>query len=633
MILRFSLFVLLLLQQNLFSQDIDVSMSTIPEGLKENANAIIRLDKVTINITSRKSMTLTKTRGVTVLNENGQNAINAREYFDKSTSVNAIEAIIYDSFGTQVKKIKRKDFKEVSVSQGSEITDGKILYLDYTPVQYPFTIVYTSETESDNTAFIPQWEAIEGAYISIQKSEIAITCNQELGLKQREYNFEGNSIVKDHTGNTLSYKIENVPAVKWEDYSPSSHKILPYVKFGLQKFNLEGFEGDAISWESFGTWYYNNLLVGTDELPEPTIAKIHSITDSETDPVKKAKLVYEYMQSKTRYISIQLGIGGWKPMLAKDVDRLGYGDCKALSNYTRALLKAVGIDSYCTIIYGSKDKNDIREDFVAMQGNHMILAIPDKDKMIWLECTSQELPFGFQGNFTDDRQALVIKPTGGEIIKTNTYESIANSQISKGTYSISESGSIAANVVITSKGIQYDNMYRYSNMSTDDRDKHYKSKLSNLTNLKIKKADLKNSKDLQEFTEDLVLESEAYCSKSGNRMIFAVNALNAYDNIPQRYRNRKSPFEISMGFYDTDEIVILLPSGFALEAKPENIVISDKFGEYKAEYTMVEPGKMLYKRSLLIKEGQYPSAEYENFRLFREKIARNDNAKTVLVKN
>jgi hypothetical protein len=36
-----------------------------------------------------------------------------------------------------------------------------------------------------------------------------------------------------------------------------------------------------------------------------------------------------------------VGIGGFKPMPANDVDRLGYGDYKALSNYTQGTLEAV----------------------------------------------------------------------------------------------------------------------------------------------------------------------------------------------------------------------------------------------------------------------------------------------------
>ncbi len=55
------------------------------------------------------------------------------------------------------------------------------------------------------------------------------------------------------------------------------------------------------------------------------------------------------MQDKTRYISVQIGIGGWKPMLADDVNKLGYGDCKGLTNYTKALLEAVDVPSYYTL--------------------------------------------------------------------------------------------------------------------------------------------------------------------------------------------------------------------------------------------------------------------------------------------
>jgi transglutaminase-like putative cysteine protease len=559
--------------------------------------------------------------------------MDAEEYFSKSETVKSIEAIIYDGSGAQLKKIKRKDFREASVSEGYSVTDNKVIYLVYTPVQYPFTIVYTSETETGNTAFIPQWSAVEGAYLSTEKSEMSITCKPELGFKSKEYNFDGTGITKEQSGNTLTYKAANIPATKREDYSPSYLKMAPYVTFGLEKFNLEGVEGSASTWEAFGAWYYNTLLVGTDELSPETVAKIQTLTAGETEPLKKAKIVYEYMQSKTRYVSIQLGIGGWKPMLAKDVDRLGYGDCKALSNYTRALLKAVGVESYCVVIYGSDgDKRDIREDFVSMQGNHMILAIPNNNTMVWLECTSQNLPFGFQGDFTNDRNALVLKPGKGEIVKTHVYDNMTNSQATTGSYTISENGSISAHVSILSKGLQYSNVYMLETKAADEREKYYKQHLGSLVNMKIRKVELKNKKEAQEFTEDLTIDSEGYCSKSGTRMMFAVNAFNTYDIVPQRYRSRKNPFEVRMGFYDTDEVIISLPAGFTLEAMPQNITITDKFGEYKAEYSMAEPGKILFKRALLIKEGQYKPGEYENYRLFREKIARNDNAKVVLVK-
>ena len=54
------------------------------------------------------------------------------------------------------------------------------------------------------------------------------------------------------------------------------------------------------------------------------------------------------MQSRTRYASIQLGIGGYKPAPAMEVSEKGYGDCKGLTNYMSALLKEAGITSYYT---------------------------------------------------------------------------------------------------------------------------------------------------------------------------------------------------------------------------------------------------------------------------------------------
>jgi len=60
--------------------------------------------------------------------------------------------------------------------------------------------------------------------------------------------------------------------------------------------------------------------------------------------------------------------------------------------------------------------------------------------------------------------------------------------------------------------------------------------------------------------------------------------------------------------------------------------LKDKFGLYKMELVVLSPSKLLYKRSLLMNKGFYDKSEYENFRSFREKIAKTDNSKIVLTK-
>lgn len=628
------LVIFLLFAEVTIAQDIEYTVANIPEELKENADAVVRLDQKDIVIASRKSMIVTTKRVVTVLNENGLHCLKLSENFSERDRIKSIEARIYNSLGKEIKEIKRKDFREYSISEGSIITDNKLLYYDYTPIVYPFTVVFKSETETANTAFIPSWYPVQYFFVSVEKAIMNIQIKPDLGFKYKEFNIQNNpAISKEEKAEGISFMANNLKAYKKEDYSPSPDSYLPNVVMGLDVFHLEGVDGTATNWKDFGSWVYSSLLKGTDEIPLETQNKIKALVGDEKDPLKKAKIVYKYVQDKTRYISIQLGIGGWKPMLAKDVDRLGYGDCKALSNYVRALLKIVNVPSYYTIIYGASQKRDISQDFVSLQGNHVILGVPIDNKMYWLECTSQKVPFGFQGDFTDNRLALIIKPEGGEIVKTQEYQPQDNTQISKGTYAIDEQGNIKGNIVIKSKGTQYDNKYEYENKSNENLTKSYKNYFSNINNLKLTKINLQNNKEDVEFSEDLSLEASEYAKPSGGRMIFAVNIYNQISGMPTRYRQRNNPFEIMRGIYDYDEIIIDLPKGTTIEVKPENVELKESFGEYKTELSVINENQLLYKRTYKANPGYYDKKEYENFRKFYEQIAKNDNAKIVLVKN
>ncbi|QZK89441.1 DUF3857 domain-containing protein [Flavobacterium sp. CHNK8] len=606
----------------------------ISDSLKENANAVIRLNQIDITISSQKSMTVKEKRVVTVLNQNGLNSINAIESYDKRKTVKAIEAVVYDAFGNEIKKIKRKDFKDQSASGGGTLfSDGRYLTIDYTPTQYPFTIVYESETETSNTAFIPSWLVLTDFYVSVEKSILNVTFPAGLGFKKKEFNFEKFKIIKEKDTDTqLTYSVENVLAQKYEDYTPIS-KIFPKVMMGLENFNLEGVDGTAKNWNEYGKWFSENILKGTEILNDDSKAKIKTLVGSETDPIKKAKIVYKFVQEKSRYVSVQVGIGGFKPMPANDVDRLGYGDCKALSNYTRALLDVVGVPSYYTELYGDSNIRDIEADFFSIQGNHAILCIPNGPENIFLECTSQTDPFGFQANFTDDRDVVVMKPDGGHIIHTKKYQDKDNSQISKGSYSIDTNGGLSGDLNINSTGSQYHQKANLKTMQPDDRDAHYKKYWSALNSLKVEKVSFINDKESVRFEEYVKLNVANYGSKVAEKIIFVVNAFNPTSGNVKRIRNRKNPFEIQRGYYDVDEIEIKLPTDFKIENLPVDFEINSKFGEYKTQFIKNDANSVSYKRALWIKKGLYTNKEYDEYRLFIEQISRNDNAKIILTPN
>lgn len=250
---KYSCLVFLIFTTLLFAQKESYSTLLIPDSLKQNANAVVRLDQIDIVISSQRNMNIKEKRVVTVLNEKGLSSIDAYEHYDKRTSVQNIQAIVFDNFGNEIKKIKRKDFRDQSVTGGGTIfSESRIVYLDYTPILYPFTIVYESEVETSTTAFIPQWFPLNDYLLSVQKSVLNVNFPNNLGFKKKEANFSSFNIKKTvETETQLSYVIENVTAQKREDYSPAFNLIYPNVKMGLEVFNIEGVDGTAKTWKEF----------------------------------------------------------------------------------------------------------------------------------------------------------------------------------------------------------------------------------------------------------------------------------------------------------------------------------------------------------------------------------------------
>lgn len=616
------------------AQEITYQSLLLNKSLTDNANAIVRKDEFSINLHSHKDMTVKRKRVVTVLNKGGNDLVNAYVFYDNNVTIKGLEARIFDSGGAEIGKVKRKEFKDVSAVDGGTLySDSRVLYLTYTPVKYPYTIELVYEYKTLNTAFIPFWNPLDAHNLSVEQSSFTITDEVGINVRTKELNLEGFAgIEKSNNGTTINYAAKNLPAAKKEDYSPPLYEFAPRVLFAGSKFNLEGVDGAASDWLTMGKWQYDKLLTGKDALPPLIQSQILQKVAGITDPIERAKIVYQYVQDNTRYISVQVGIGGWMPIDATTVDKVKYGDCKGLTNYTKALLKAVGVESYYSVVYAGKDKRGIDTDFASMQGNHVILNIPTDKGDTWLECTSQTLPFGFLGDFTDDRAVLVLTPEGGKIKRTPVYKEEDNHQSTISRLQIDAKGNLTGQVVVTTKGLQYDNRFHLSKSSKDDVIKHYKSYWSYVNNLTIDQYTLKNDNHKVSFDEEVQFSAIGYASVTGDRLIFSPNILNRNTTMPDRYKERLSPLKINRGYFDEDEFVIALPEGFTIEALPKNASLQTTYGTYSFEIIANDDHTITYKRQMLLKEGSHAKEDYDAFRDFIKETNKLDNSKIVLIK-
>ena len=600
---------------------------TIAPELSESANAVVRYEKIIAEINDFDEIVLKTHRVVTVLNKKGNSHTNAVEFYSDDTEIKKIEARVYNSFGKEIKKYKERDFKDESaVGAVTMYSDDRVKYVEYIPLQYPYTFEFISEVEYTNTAFFPTWMPIDDHYLSVEYAEFEILNPKNVDLRLKPEHFEEFNI---EMLSTSRYLAKDIKGVAFEAYSPDLSKVVPRLKGALTSFSMIGVKGQNNNWQDFGKWMHERLLIGTDAIPESTKQDILRLTANVVDDLEKAKIVYKYMQDRTRYISIQIGIGGWKPMLANDVDQLGYGDCKGLTNYTKALMEIAGVETYYTVIYGGRDIRDLDADFSSLQGNHAILAVPTATAPIFLECTSQSVPFGYIAGFTDDRMALLVKPDGGEIVRTTRYNEAESFTQNKSTIRLDESGNIQADLNLISGGYLYDIRQSVETKNHRDQILDYKDEWGYLNDLTIMQIDISNDKETVKFKENIAIVANNYASKSGNRLLFQPNVFNRRNYIPPRYSNRALDFEISRSYTEEDEYAISYPESMEIEAVSDNVEIDTKFGVYKFSIDILENNTIKYSRSLVTKKGVFDKEDYKAYRDFRKKVVKSDKSKIV----
>lgn len=600
------------------------------EKYKENANSIVLRETFQVEIKADDKIIYTTKKRILVFNEIGYKSNEFSEHYDKFNKVKTCKASIFSVSGSVLKEIKKSEFKNHSLVDGVSIfSDNRILYLEYTPINYPFIIEYESEVESSNGAILKPWYPLTNSNQSVLFSELIVINETSNSVKFSEVNFLFFPVEKEIMANNVRYFCKNIMAFKDEQLADYTDEI-PYVKLLQNNSIVEGYKFNMDNWKSFGIDYYTNFLKDNSTISEQTKNKINSLILPNDSKIDKIKKVYKYIQDNTRYVSVQIGVGGWKPMQVEDVEKYGYGDCKALSNYARAILNSLGIESYCTVLYGGEKKN-INPEIVGFQGNHMILSVPYENYTIFLECTSQTNPFGYLGSFTSDRNALILKPDGAEIIRTTKYLSEENVQYTKANFTLNLDKSIQGNVVIESKNIQYNHLNGFENEDKKEIIKMYQERYSHLNNLLVSDIKFINDKSIFSFTEKFNINAQNYFTYETNNIILPLNVLNKSELNLAKYRNRKFSFAIKYGYYDTDEILIKIPEGYGVKSIPEKIEINEKFGTYSVEIKKTLD-VILFKRILKIVDGNYPKEEFENYRKFRELISRNDNIKLLIEK-
>jgi len=617
------------------SKDIPLNLykaSTISDSLKKDANAVVRYSFTDVNVKAVGKAVLKTHTIVTLLNEKARDEAIMVLGYNKFNSINSVEMIVYNAEGKLLKKYRKGDMYDRAAFEDAltVITDDRLLAVKHDIASYPVTVEKVIEENMNSFFDLGTW-IIQEPEFAIENSKYQISINPAIGFRYKNVN---SAILpkktKQNDLDTYLWEVSDLKAIKLEDYA-LPWRVIPKISFGINSFEFAGKPGDISTWNGYGKW---QMALNTDvsSLTPAREEEIRQMTAAIKTDKEKVKFLYEYMQHNMRYVSIQLGIGGWKPLPATFVDQKKYGDCKALSNYMGALLKAVNIPSCYAVINAGVNKEPADPDFPNDPFNHIILCVPLKGDTTWLECTSNTQPFGKLGTFTENRNALLVNSDGGKLVRTPKSLIDDNQFKSEVHLTLAADGSAKAQVKLITTG-EYRGLYLSMTEQKLDVQKEFLIRYLNMRQpsaLDIKPGDDKDgAKEI-----DLDIEYDKFCDiASGNKQFYRPRVFDVWNLTIPPLDKRKTDYYFEHPMQKTCVTTIDLPAGFEVETLPANASLKFTYGNYEMSYVYnADKNQVISTTIFKLTNYVIPAAKYNEMQQYMDDIAKVQNKKLVIHK-
>lgn len=555
---------------------------------------------------------------------NSRNALNYCKVeipFNGLTDVKNINAWITDLSGKTVKKLKKKNILIKSdIDSDSFYEDSFVYYFSLKNDEFPFIFNYSYEKSKEHFMSIEYWSPYEFSNIEIGNASLEVHLPIDTKFHLRLNEFDSVQPIQSNGYQVYKWEGSNYPILKEENFMPAWKSIIPLIKMIPYDFHFNH-AGSFESWEGFGKWH-SELLKGLDELPPNEKAEIDHAVKGISNDLEKVKVLYKKLQDETRYIYISEEVGGFKPHSAYYVSQNKFGDCKALSNYFKAVLDYVGIESYYSKIYSDEDKEPIDFSIPSQQFNHIILYVPLENDTLWVDCTS-DLECGYVGSWIQNRNAFVVNNNSSYFKQTPELkkEDVKNTRI---IYLKPTPSNIAEIKVRNAyRGIWYESLFFVKNAF--DKDK----KLEILNDYMIEdymdtpdQIVFQSSTNPPEIILDYKTRSNTIIQHMGNDIVVNIPEF-SFPSL-ERPKYRDYDVQIDYPIYYYDQIIFEKPINKNITHIPEDMEINSDYGNYSLSIEETEKQIKILK-SFYLKPGNYPLNEYEKFYDFVRKSKKRDH--------
>ena len=592
-----------------------ISQKFDAEGIKYSTFCEISKDKYTI----------TDSAIIQINNRFGEKYTEVEIPYSQLVKVSNIDAWIENMDGTKVRSLEKSEIIDRNaISKPDFYSNSFIKCFQLKHNVYPYKVIYTYKTTQNNFFYLG-WNPLINKDIPTRVAILKVKVPKNFPLNKfisTISDFKLDSIARNLA---FEWKTSYEKPLKLEIFSQPNLSI-PMVLITALNFN-SGVEGSTKDWVSYGNWYFR-LMEGCDDLPEFEKKTVSELIKGVSDSKEIVKILYHYLQDHTRYIRVQMDLGGFKPYPASYVSQNKYGDSKALTIYLKALLSCARIESLCAFVYSDGQPNYFFKNIAAPQFNHIILAVPLTNDTIWLDNVESTIPFGYIGTFIQNREALLISEKNSRLVRIpqiKKEETLVSLKISY-NLNLTTNSDLILKGSFKGRDFEYFNSLN-SDYNVNDRDRIIRNYLP-FDNYEVNKWELKKiHRDTALIELYVSLSLSKLLKPIGNEYYFNLNSI----TVPNfsNTSNRTLPVILPYPINHIDTLVYSLPKGYEMKTELDTVSIKSKYGNFNQILKFVE-GKLYAIKSFELYPASYTIEQYPDFYKFIKSVKDVDEKKIII---
>lgn len=493
------------------------------------------------------------------------------------------------------------DAKNIGISMPG-VEDGVII--DY---------VYTRTTTK---SYLPgqyseQWTFRDGVD-PVKLSQMTLSAPATMKIQTLPRNTSGmtatQTLSKDGARRTYVWKMENLASLVPEPMMPPASTFIPTLELST-----------IPSWQSIAHWY-QGLAAGQMVVSPEIKDTVKTLTAGKTSDTEKAKAIYYWVEGRTRYVALELGLSAFQPHPAAEVCRNRYGDCKDMATLLVAMLHEAGIKTAWPVLLGAGRTEPVHDYLAAPYFfNHAIVRADIDGKPYWFDSTAQMCPFGQIPGGDRGVDAFVVRDGAGTFETIPTGAPQDNRQTTVTNVDLHADGSADCRTTVHLEGDSgLGARVSFRGLQDAQVKPGFQNMVSHFSpNATLSDYTLSPMGDRDKpVVFDLTFHAPLWAVKTGHLLI-----LNGKDMTSAPYDRSARTFPIyeSSTAQAEDDQIITLPPGYTLEDKPDEIHEKTAVGDFDQTVTL-DGSTLTVKLTVSSHPGQIAPGDYAAAKAQHEKI-------------